>query len=166
MENRKKILWVDDEIELLRSHVIFLQEKGFDVSTTTNGDDAIDLVKREDFDLVFLDEMMPGKDGLQTLSELKDIRPFLPIVMVTKNEEESLMEEAIGGKIADYLTKPVNPSQILLTCKKLLKEKIKSEQLSKDYIGEFNLIGNNLQADSMKMVGQIFISNLQIGKWI
>ncbi len=145
MENRKKILWVDDEIELLRSHVIFLQEKGFDVSTTTNGDDAIDLVKREDFDLVFLDEMMPGKDGLQTLSELKDIRPFLPIVMVTKNEEESLMEEAIGGKIADYLTKPVNPSQILLTCKKIIEgKKIKSEQLSKDYIGEFNLIGQQL----------------------
>ena len=114
---------MDDEIELLRSHVLFLKEKGYDVETATNGEDAIELVRSRMFDLVFLDEMMAGKGGLQTLAEIKDLSPSLPVVMITKNEAESLMEDAIGGKISDYLTKPVNPSQILLACKKFLKGK-------------------------------------------
>ncbi|HTY10717.1 MAG TPA: bifunctional response regulator/alkaline phosphatase family protein [Bacteroidota bacterium] len=147
MEQEKKgnILWVDDEIELLRSHVLFLKEKGYAVETATNGEDAIELVRNRPFDLVFLDEMMAGKGGLETLAEIKDVSPSLPVVMITKNEAESLMEDAIGGKISDYLTKPVNPSQILLACKKFLEgKKIQSEQVSKDYVEEFNSISRAL----------------------
>jgi len=109
MEKTKRILWVDDEIDMLRPHIRILEQKGYEVETATNGDDAIELVRVKNFDLVFLDEMMPGIGGLQTLGALKDLKPSLPIVMVTKNEAESLMEEAIGGKITDYLTMPVNP---------------------------------------------------------
>src|SRR3990170_7957355 len=133
MTRSKKILWVDDEIDLLKSHVMLLQEKGYDVETAANGEDAVEKVKGEPFDLVFLDEMMPGMGGLRTLARIKEIVPALPVVMVTKNEAESLMEEAIGGKISDYLTKPVNPSQVLLTCKKFLEgKKITSEHVSRD----------------------------------
>src|SRR5690606_11878580 len=107
------ILWVDDEIDLLRPHVLFLEEKGYTVTTVTNAEDALELVRNANFDLVLLDEMLNGMDGLSALNEFKNIRPGLPVIMVTKNEEESLMEQAIGGKIDDYLTKPVNPSQIL-----------------------------------------------------
>jgi DNA-binding response OmpR family regulator len=137
----KKILWIDDEIDLLRAHVRLLQEKGYSVDTATNGDDAIDLVRKQDYDLVFLDEMMPGRGGLGTLSGIKEIDPNVPVVMVTKNEAESLMEEAIGSKISDYLTKPVNPSQILMACKKFLEaKKIAGEYVSRDYAKEFQQI--------------------------
>jgi CheY-like chemotaxis protein len=140
-----KILWVDDEIELLRPHILFLKEKGYDVETATNGEDAVELVTKKRFDLVFLDEMMAGMGGLRTLSEIKDTRPELPVVMVTKSEDEGLMENAIGGKISDYLTKPVNPSQILLACKKFLEgKKIESEYVSRDYLKEFNEISTSL----------------------
>lgn len=140
-ENKGKILWVDDEIDLLKSHIRLLAEKGYDVETATNGEDAVSLVKDQSFDLVFLDEMMAGMGGLRTLAEIKDMRPNLPVVMVTKNEEESLMEEAIGVKISDYLTKPVNPSQILMACKKFLEgKKIAGATVSRDYIKEFNEI--------------------------
>lgn len=145
--NDKKgtILWVDDEMELLRSHVLFLREKGYEVTTATNGEDALELARKNSFDLVFLDEMMSGKGGLETLSEMKEISPTLPVVMVTKNEAESLMEDAIGVKIADYLTKPVNPSQMLLTAKRILEgKKIQGQQVSKDYIQEFNSISRML----------------------
>jgi len=135
------ILWVDDEIELLRPHIRFLTEKGYVVRTATNGEDAVALVRAEAYDLVFLDEMMTGMGGLKTLAEIKEIRPALPVVMITKNEEESLMEDAIGDKISDYLTKPVNPSQVLLACKKILEgRKIAGEAASRDYIQEFNAI--------------------------
>jgi CheY-like chemotaxis protein len=142
MEDTKGIvLWIDDEIDLLRSHVRFLTERGYTVETVTNGEDAIMLVREREYDLVFLDEMMPGMGGLRTLAEIKELRPVLPVVMITKNEEESLMEEAIGDKISDYLTKPVNPSQVLMICKKFLEGKrITSAALSKDYIKEFNEI--------------------------
>lgn len=144
-QNRGNILWVDDEIELLRPHVMLLQEKGYVVETVTNGEDAIELVRSKSFDLVFLDEMMPGKGGLETLATVKEIAPSLPVVMITKNEAESLMEEAIGSKISDYLTKPVNPSQILLMCKKFLEgKKIQSEQVSRDYTQEFTTISRML----------------------
>ena len=137
----KKILWVDDEIELLKSHIIFLTEKGYDVNTVTNGEDAITEVKEENNDLIFLDEMMPGMGGLETLSEIKEINPNIPVVMVTKSEEESLMNEAIGGKISDYLIKPVVPSQILLVCKKFFDAKqIAGEYAAKDYLQDFNQI--------------------------
>jgi CheY-like chemotaxis protein len=147
-ETKGKILWVDDEIDLLRPHIRFLTEKGYSVDTATNGEDAIAMVKQSGFDLVFLDEMMAGMGGLRTLAEIKDIRPTLPVVMITKNEEESLMEEAIGVKISDYLIKPVNPSQVLLACKKFLEsKKITGAAVSKDYIQEFNQIALALMND-------------------
>lgn len=120
--SRKKVLWVDDEIERLRAHIMFLETRGYTVTPIFTGDDAIQLVreKPDEFDIVLLDEQMPGKDGLTTLEEIKAIRPGLPVVMVTKSEEENLMEQALGKKIDGYLTKPVNPSQILLVCKRLL----------------------------------------------
>ncbi len=140
-EIKGKILWVDDEIELLRPHIHYLIEKGYNVETATNGEDALTMVRESSFDLVFLDEMMSGMGGLRTLAEIKELRPTLPVVMVTKNEEESLMEEAIGVKISDYLTKPVNPSQVLMACKKFLEtKKITEAVISKDYIQEFNEI--------------------------
>lgn len=113
-----KLLWVDDEIEMLRPHILFLNKKNYDVVTATNGADAVDLCRAEDFDLILLDENMPGLSGLETLSLIKDVRPGVPVVMVTKSEEEDIMDQAIGSKIADYLIKPVNPNQILLTLKK------------------------------------------------
>jgi CheY-like chemotaxis protein len=141
----KKILWVDDEIELLKSHVIFLTEKGYEVETVTNGEDAIDEVKNSNYDLIFLDEMMPGMGGLETLAEIKEINPHIPIVMVTKSEEESLMHDAIGGKISDYLIKPVVPSQILLVCKKIFDaQKISGEYVARDYLQDFNQISRRL----------------------
>ncbi len=117
---KKSILWVDDEIGFLKPHIIFLGERGYSVTPATNGEDAISLVKRENFDLVLLDEMMAGRDGLSILAEIKKINPNLPVIMITKSEEEELMNEAIGYKIDDYLTKPVNPSQILSACKRIL----------------------------------------------
>ena len=147
-EAKGKILWVDDEIDLLRSHIRFLTEKGYSVDTATNGEDAISMVKETGFDLVFLDEMMAGMGGLRTLAEIKDMRPSLPVVMITKNEAESLMEEAIGVKISDYLIKPVNPSQVLMACKKFLEGKrITGAAVSKDYIQEFNQISVALMND-------------------
>ena len=112
------LLWVDDEIELLRAHILFLEKKGYDVVTVTNGSDAIEMCSQRTFDLVLLDEMMPGLTGLETLQRIKEVSPATPVVMVTKSEEEDIMDQAIGSKIADYLIKPVNPHQILLTLKK------------------------------------------------
>lgn len=118
-----RLLWVDDEIELLKAHIIFLEKKGYEVATASNATDAIDACRRENFDLVLLDEMMPGITGIEALPIIKDIQPSTPIVMVTKSEEEDIMEQAIGSKIADYLIKPVNPNQILLTLKKNIHSK-------------------------------------------
>ena len=117
------LLWVDDEIELLKAHIIFLEKKGYEVVTVSNGADAIEECRRHTFDLVLLDEMMPGLSGLETLQRIKEIQPATPIVMVTKSEEENIMDQAIGSKIADYLIKPVNPNQILLTLKKNIHRK-------------------------------------------
>jgi len=133
-EEIKHILWVDDEIDQLKSHIIFLESKGYKVTEASNGDDAVALVGSKDFDLVLLDEVMPGKDGLTTLEEIKEKSPHLPVIMVTKSEEEDLMEQAIGKKIDDYLTKPVNPSQILSAAKKILDaRKIRAQRLAQDY---------------------------------
>ena len=117
---RVKILWADDEIEILKPHILFLEQKGYEVETVNNGLDAIERCKESQFDIVFLDENMPGISGLDALTHIKEFRPLVPIIMITKNEEEHIMEEAIGGKIADYLIKPVNPNQILLSLKKNL----------------------------------------------
>ena len=136
-----KILWVDDEIDLLQSYFIFLQGKGYELSKATNGLDAIDIIESEEFDIVFLDENMPGLSGLETLSKIKRLKPNLPIIMITKNEAENIMDLAIGKQIADYLTKPVNPSQILLTLKKHLHKKdILQEQTTTEYSSEFQQI--------------------------
>jgi len=143
--NKKKIIWVDDEIELLKPHIIFLEERGYAITPITNAEDAISLIQEQSFDLVLLDEMLNGMDGLTALTKIKDISPSLPVIMITKSEEEMIMEKAIGSKIDDYLTKPVNPSQILLSCKKILDgTKIESERLSRDYVQEFNQITRKL----------------------
>lgn len=128
------ILWVDDEIEFLKAHIIFLEKKGYEVKTVSNGSDAIELCRQESFDLILLDEMMPGLSGLETLQQIKEIQPATPVVMCTKSEEENIMEQAIGSKIADYLIKPVNPSQILLSLKKNIHQrKIVSEITQSSY---------------------------------
>jgi len=118
-----RILWADDEIDLLKPQIMFLESKGYEIIATTNGQDAIDKVTEEDLDVVFLDESMPGLSGLETLVKIKQIKQHLPIVMITKNEEEDLMEEAIGSQITDYLIKPVKSQQILLTLKKIVDNK-------------------------------------------
>jgi CheY-like chemotaxis protein len=120
---RPTILWADDEIDLLKPHIIFLTGKGYDVTTVVSGADAVERCRQEKFDLVFLDENMPGMNGLEALTQIKQMKPGMPVVMITKNEEEQIMEEAIGAKIADYLIKPINPNQILLSIKKILDNK-------------------------------------------
>jgi CheY-like chemotaxis protein len=146
---------VDDEIELLRSHIIFLSEKGYLIDTVTNGEDAVSYVKQNPYDLIFLDEMMPGMGGLEVLGQIKEIDASIPVVMVTKNEEETLMDEAIGSKITDYLTKPVNPSQMFLVCKKILEGKrITVQAAAKDYLQDFNEISRAL------------LNELDFGEWI
>lgn len=147
-----RLLWVDDEIDLLKAHVIFLEKKDYEVVTCTNGRDAIDLCRKTDFDLVLLDENMPGLSGLETLEGIKEAMPGVPVVMVTKNEAEDLMDQAIGSKIADYLIKPVNPSQILLTLKKNIHSReIVQEVAQTGYRKDFGRIGmqmsENLTSD-------------------
>ncbi len=140
------LLWVDDEIELLHSHIIFLQKKGYDVSTVSNGSDAIEQCAEHTFDLILLDEQMPGLSGLETLQQIKDIQPATPVVMVTKSEEENIMDQAIGAKIADYLIKPVNPNQILLTIKKNVHQKaIVTEVMQTNYQQNFMDISMQIQ---------------------
>lgn len=140
-----KILWVDDEIDLLKPYTLYLKNKGYEVDTATNGQDAIELCEKEIYDIVFLDENMPGLSGLETLSKIKEVRPNIPIVMITKSEEENIMDMAIGNKIADYLIKPVNPSQILMTLKKHIhKRDIINTQTTTSYRQEFMQIGSQL----------------------
>lgn len=143
--NKGHILWVDDEIDLLRPHIILLEQRGYDVSTATNGEDAIEMFGNNNYNLVFLDETMVGLSGLDTLSRMKDHDNSVPVVMVTKNEAETVMEEAIGRKIDDYLTKPVNPAQILAACKKFLEsEKIAGQKFTQDYLQGFNEVSRRL----------------------
>lgn len=140
--DKLSILWTDDEIDLLKPHILFLQEKGYDVVTASNGHDALELITKRNFEIVFLDENMPGLSGLETLERIKNMRPQLPVVMITKSEEEAIMEQAIGSKIADYLIKPVNPNQILLSLKKNLDNKrLISEKTNSVYQQEFRNIG-------------------------
>ena len=135
------LLWADDEMELLRAHLLFLEKKGYEVITVTNGTDAIEECRRHTFDLVLLDEMMPGLSGLETLQRIKEITPSVPVVMVTKSEEENIMNQAIGQKIADYLIKPVNPNQILLTLKKNIhRREIETEVTQTSYQQQFQQI--------------------------
>ena len=139
------ILWADDEIDLLKPHILFLKDKGYEVYTTNNGDEAIDLLKTKPVDIVFLDENMPGLSGLETLSLIKKNHPNLPVIMITKSEEEHIMDDAIGSSISDYLIKPVNPKQILLSVKKNLENKrLISEKTSFAYQQQFRNIGMEL----------------------
>lgn len=137
-----RILWVDDEIDLLKPHILFLEQKGYDVDISNNGAEALDMVKSQVFDIVFLDEQMPGLSGIETLEQIKEEYPNLPIVMITKSEEETIMEEAIGSNISDYLIKPVNPNQILLSLKKNLEnKKLVSEKTTSQYQQAFSRLG-------------------------
>ena len=139
----EKILWADDEIDLLKPHILFLQSKGYEVATANNGRDALDALEREHFDLVLLDENMPGISGLETLSLINRQHPQLPVIMITKSEEENIMNQAIGNKISDYLIKPVNPSQILLSIKKNLhSSELVATQASSSYQQEFQRISS------------------------
>ena len=131
---KRKILWVDDEIDLLKAHIIFLEKRGYDLTPVTNGEDAIEMIQKETYDAVLLDEMMPGMDGLSVLVEIKNFDPGLPVIMITKSEEEHIMDNAIGSRISDYLIKPVNPTQIYTTLKRLLdSDQLRSERVSREY---------------------------------
>ncbi len=142
------ILWVDDEIELLKPHIIYLEAKGYKITPVNSGNEALELLDESLFQLVFLDENMPGLSGLETLNLIKKKRPNIPIVMITKNEEESIMEEAIGSKISDYLIKPVNPSQILLSIKKNIEtSRLIEEKATRDYQTEFRNITMSLSSN-------------------
>ena len=144
-----RLLWVDDEIEFLSVHILFHQKKGYEVTTCTNGPDALDLCAEQNFDLILLDENMPGLSGLETLQRIKDLQPDVPVVMVTKNEEENIMNQAIGSKIADYLLKPVNPMQILLTLKKNIHlRQIQQETAQSNYRQAFNRISMQISDTS------------------
>ncbi|MCD8173592.1 MAG: bifunctional response regulator/alkaline phosphatase family protein [Alistipes sp.] len=142
--NGAKILWVDDEIELLKPHLFFLKEKGYEVDSCNNGYDAVDMVRQIPYDLIILDEMMPGITGLETLPLIKEVRPTTPVIMVTKSEEENIMDKAVGSKIADYLIKPVNPNQVLLSIKKNVhSQQLVTEQTTADYRAEFGRISTS-----------------------
>lgn len=144
-----KILWADDEIDLLKPHIMFLKAKGYDLMTVNNGRDALELARSEHFDLIILDENMPGLTGLETLQRIKQSAPTTPVIMITKSEEENIMDQAVGNNIADYLIKPVNPNQILLSIKKNLhSERLVSEQASIDYRSEFSNIASMISQAS------------------
>ena len=143
----KKILWADDEIDLLKPHIIFLTAKGYDVATCNSGADAIQLVAEEAFDLIILDGNMPGISGLDTLRHIKASHPHIPVVMITKSEEEDIMDQAVGSKIADYLIKPVNPKQILSSIKKNLhSDELVSEKAGTDYRQDFARISSMINS--------------------
>jgi CheY-like chemotaxis protein len=144
----KKIIWVDDEIDLLRSHIIFLQEKGFTVKGVSSGSEAIETLRGERYDIVLLDETMPGMSGLETLQEIKELDPNIPVIMITKNEAEDLMDHAIGMKIDDYLLKPINPLQIYSATKRILdSHRIQETAASKDYLSVYQRVRQELAGD-------------------
>ena len=159
-----QILWVDDEIDLLQPYIIYLRGKGYEVVTASNGRDALDVVQKQAFDIVFLDENMPGLTGLETLQELKRLRPEVPVVMITKSEEEHIMEQAIGEKIADYLIKPVNPSQILLCLKKHIHQQaIVSEHTQENYRQEWSDI--SYMIDTASTPEEWYAVERTLSKW-
>ena len=159
-----KLLWVDDEIELLKAHILFLEKKGYEVETVSNGYDALDRCSETTFDLILLDENMPGLSGLETLSRIKEITPSTPVVMVTKSEEENIMEQAIGAKIADYLIKPVNPTQILLTLKKNIHQReIVNEVTQTAYQQDFGKLG--MQINSAGTIDEWFEVYRRLTDW-
>ncbi|MBQ1584226.1 MAG: bifunctional response regulator/alkaline phosphatase family protein [Muribaculaceae bacterium] len=145
--SKERILWADDEIDLLKPHILFLQNKGYEVETVTNGRDAIDMLSNQIFNLIILDENMPGISGLEALQRIKIMQPNVPVIMITKSEEENIMNQAIGSEIADYLIKPVNPMQILLSIKKNLhSDALIAEKVTGDYQQEFMRIGQMINS--------------------
>ena len=159
-----RLLWVDDEIDLLKAHIIFLQKKGYKIDTVSNGYDAIEQCQKENYDLVLLDEHMPGMSGLETLSGIKEVSPAVPVVMVTKSEEENIMNEAIGSKIADYLIKPVNPTQILMSLKKNIHQReIVSEVTETKYQQNFGKLSMQIN-DSLTISDWMEVYR-QLVKW-
>ena len=141
MEKNGNILWADDEIDLLKPHILFLKQKGYEVETVNNGNDALEVAKHKRYDVIILDENMPGLSGLETLLQIKQLQPDVPVIMITKSEEENIMNQAIGNKIADYLIKPVNPNQILMSLKKNLHSgTLVSQKATSDYQQEFRRI--------------------------
>ena len=156
---RPRILWADDEIDLLKPHLLFLKGKGYDLFTATNGIDALEMVESQPYDLIILDENMPGLTGLETLSKIKLVAPHIPVVMITKSEEENIMDQAVGSKIADYLIKPVNPNQILLTIKKHLhSERLVSDRATRDYGAEFARLSASINtADTLEDWKELYI---------
>jgi CheY-like chemotaxis protein len=154
-----QLLWVDDEIEHLHAHILFLEKKGYDVAIANNGLDAIEQCQDHTFDLILLDEMMPGITGLETLQRIKEIQPQTPVVMVTKSEEEDIMDQAIGKSIADYLIKPVNPMQILLTLKKHVHQRdIVTEIVAQDYQQSFRTFPCRYRTAAPSTTGRKYIS--------
>ena len=147
-KSRGHILWVDDEIHHLKPHILFLEDKGYTLSQVANGQDAIALSEQNDYDLILLDQSMPGMDGLETLSEIKKIRSSMPVIMITKTEDEWLMDEAITGQVEQFLIKPVNPSQIFMACKQTLEQiKLREQKATSDYLKEFQEIDRRLRDD-------------------
>ena len=167
---RYNILWADDEIDLLKPHILFLENKGYDITPVNSGFDAVEKCEESHYDVVFLDENMPGMSGLEALGQIKAMKPNLPVVMITKNEEEAIMEDAIGAKIADYLIKPLNPSQILLSVKKILDNKrLITEKTNLSYQQEFRNIsmsfGDDLDHEEWADVYKKLVYwDLEIGK--
>lgn len=163
---RAQIIWIDDEIDHLKPHILFLKEKGYVVTPVTNGVDGVSSIKDNEYDLVLLDHFMPGIDGIETLRKLKDVNSNIPVVMITKSEEEWLMDEAISEQVEEYLIKPVNPTQIFSTIKRVLeKKKIIGEKTIGDYLKEFQTIEVDLQnANSVNKWWKIFnkLTNWQI----
>ena len=144
--SRGHILWVDDEIHHLKPHILYLEEKGYNLTPAANGNDAVALVQKNSFALVLLDQSMPGMDGLETLMEIKKINSYLPVIMITKTEDEWLMDEAITGQVEQFLIKPVNPSQIFMACKQVLeKVKLGEEKATSEYLQEFQKIEFRLE---------------------
>jgi CheY-like chemotaxis protein len=164
----RRILWADDEIDLLRPHILYLEGKGYEVTPVSNGEDALALVGEEMFDVILLDEQMPGMGGLKTLETLREVAPQVPVIMITKSEEEHLMNEALGRQITDYLTKPVNPSQIWLACKKVFEsERLVRDQKTRNYVTEFNRILQLRQGDLgwedwLELAGRISMLDLEL----
>lgn len=144
-DSRARILWIDDEISHLKPHILFLQDKGYTVTTTTNGADGVEILTESAVDIILLDHFMPGMDGLETLQRLKEASPGTPVIMITKSEEEWLMDEAIAGKIESFLIKPVNPTQIFMAIKQVLeKQEIQSKRITTTYLESFQSLDQNL----------------------
>ena len=145
MQNQIKILWVDDEIEFLKSHILFLQSKGYTIKTVNSAIDALEILQKQKFDIIFLDENMPGMTGLVMLTNMRSFLNETPVVMITINEEERIMENALGNNIKDYLIKPVNPNQILMAIKKITDhQKLRSAKTTTDYQTAFRELGSEI----------------------